>query len=97
LVRLGEIYLSNNELENALVIFDALEKAGEVNKSFQVCGYAGKLIVYSRSATMAGGQQNQSALINKYFELLANQVPLLNSYFKQEIDKIYEGLAFEDS
>jgi eukaryotic-like serine/threonine-protein kinase len=91
LVRLGEIYLVDGELENALKIFDELEKSGEFYKQYQACGYAGKLIVYSRSEELAGGLANQSALINKYLELLGNQFSLLNSFFRQEVEKIRIG------
>jgi serine/threonine-protein kinase len=89
LVRLAEIYLTSNNLKAALEVFDTLEKSGDVYKQFQVVGYAGKLIVYSRSEELAGGQQNQSVLVNKYLELLGNQMSLLNSFFKQEVESIY--------
>jgi serine/threonine-protein kinase len=91
MVRLAEIYLTSDNLDKALEIFETLEKSGEVYRQFQIVGYAGKLIVYSRSEKLAGGQQNQSVLMNKYLELLGNQVQLLNSFFKQEVEKIYLG------
>lgn len=91
MVRLGEIYLTNNNLQSALEVFDTLEKSGEVYKQFQVVGYAGKLIVYSRSEELAGGQQSQGILVNKYLELLGNQTSLLNAFFKQEVENIFLG------
>jgi serine/threonine-protein kinase len=91
LVRLGETYLAIGDLKSALGVFDQLEKSGEVYKQFQACGYAGKLIVFSRSEELAGSLASQSNLVNKYVELLGNQHTLLNAFFKREVEKIRLG------
>lgn len=95
-VRLGEIYLTEGDLEAAYQIYDSLEKEGtaeELYRQFQVYGFAGKLIVYDRSVELAGGEQERLVKIGQYLGLIGDQSKLLNQFMREEVKRIRDSFV----
>ncbi len=89
LVRLGELHLANENLPLALETYEQLAaEKSSLFPRFEAIGNAGQLVVYSRSAKLAGGTEAQQKKIAEYQALIGDQYELLDSFMRKEVENI---------
>jgi serine/threonine protein kinase len=88
--RLGEVYLNQRSLPEALEIYDELESQEDVTDHFRMMGSAGKAIVYdSMPATeFEGGREEQIQKVRECLSRIGSETDLLNDFMRRNIEEI---------
>ena len=90
--RLGEVYLSQKKLSEALVIYEELEDCESLSEHFCVMGIAGKAIVYDfmPAEEFTDGENGREQKIRQCLGEIGSRLDLLNQFMRQAIEGIKE-------
>jgi hypothetical protein len=88
--RLGEVYLSQRKLPQALEIYESLATYQDISDHFRITGIAGKAIVYDLSSPdmFAGGDLEKQQKIRECLSSIGSQLDLLNQFMRDAIEGI---------
>jgi serine/threonine-protein kinase len=93
--RLGEVYLSQEKLDEALEIYDTFENNVELSEYFNVVGSAGKAIAYDlmSSENFPGKEIEQEQKVRECLSRIGSRTDLLNKFMREMIAEIRNRLA----
>lgn len=92
--RLGEVYLSQRKLPEALEIYEDLESQQDVSDHFRMMGSAGKAIVFDLmpAEDFPGGKPEQEQIIRECLSNIGSNIGLLNDFMRSNIEEIQNRL-----
>ena len=90
--RLGEVYLSQSNLNEALEIYSELENSEEFSGQFRVTGSAGKAVVYDLMAPdeFTGGVEEKEQKVRECLGKVGADFDLLNEFLRNAITAIQQ-------
>ncbi len=85
--RLGEVYLSQRKLPEALAIYETLESYEGISEQFRITGSAGKAITYDLMApqAFAGGAAEREQQVRECLGKVGAKTDLLNEYLRDAV------------
>ena len=88
--RLGEVYLAQRKLSQALEIYESLASYQDISDHFRITGIAGKAIVYDLSSPdmFAGGESEKQQKIRECLSKIGSRMDLLNQFMREAIEEI---------
>ena len=93
--RLGEVYLSQRKLTQALEVYESLAADQDISDHFRITGIAGKAIVYDLSSpdVFAGGETEKQQRIRECLGDIGSQLDLLNQFMREAIEGIQNNYS----
>jgi serine/threonine-protein kinase len=97
--RLGEVFLSQKKLDQALVIYESLEGSAETFEHFRVMGTAGKAIAYDRLPPewFQNGAVEKQQKIRDCVTKVGSRSELLNQYMREAFEDIRKRYSASQS